>query len=96
MNNLKDFFHFSQTERRGIIALLIILFLLIISPLFFKYFKNDKPTDFSGFEKEIIAFENSRIIEKDSINSSQVILHQQKNIFYVFYINTNRHYLNIK
>ena len=79
MNNLKDFFHFSHTERRGIVSLLIILFLLIISPLFFKYFKDQKPTDFSAFDKEIIAFENSKVPQNDTIQSNQTFLHQQKN-----------------
>jgi len=89
MNSLKDFFHFSQTERRGIIALLIILFLLIISPLFFSYFKDDKPTDFSAFEKEIIAFENSRVIEKDSIHSGQTDLPNPKNKIIPFEFDPN-------
>ncbi|MCX6245369.1 MAG: helix-hairpin-helix domain-containing protein [Bacteroidetes bacterium] len=56
---IKDYFTFNRKEQRGIFVLLTILMLLVIgnevAPLVIKA----KPVDFSGFEKEIAAFEKA-------------------------------------
>ena len=70
MSRFKDYFTFNHAERRGIFALSIILFLIIISPFVFRYFYKDKPVDFSGFEKDIAAFEKTHAEDSDSLNKT--------------------------
>lgn len=50
---LKDYFSFTRKERFGIIAVVAVILLLIILPLFFSYFIKKEPTDTSQFAKEI-------------------------------------------
>lgn len=50
---LKDYFSFTRKERFGIIAVVAVIFLLIILPLFFPYFIKKEKTDSSQFAKEI-------------------------------------------
>lgn len=81
-NLLKEYFTYSKRERNGIFILLIIILLLIVAPFFIPYFIKEKPTDFSVFQKEIAAFEKSRI-QKDSvqIRQEQDTMDRSKNIF---------------
>ena len=50
---LKDYFSFTRKERLGIIAVVAVILLLIILPLFFPYFIKNEKTDASQFAKEI-------------------------------------------
>jgi competence protein ComEA len=59
LQKIKDYFSFNKGERNGIIILLIILILVILVPFLFPYFIKDDAPDFSGFKKEIDAFEKS-------------------------------------
>jgi len=53
----KDYFSFSKRERRGILAILLIIFLQIIFLLYLKYFPvKDPPQDFTAFKKEVDSF----------------------------------------
>lgn len=64
---IKDFFSFSKSERKGILLLLIIVIALMFIPRLFPLFRSHEKQDFSKFEKEIIAFEKQqkRIERKD-------------------------------
>lgn len=64
-NSFKEYFSFSDNERKGIIVLLVILVLLIAIWKVIPLLKNEKYADSSQFEKEIIDFENS-LIKSDS------------------------------
>ncbi len=64
----KDYFSFSKRERRGIFALLSIVFLQICFLIYLNYFPSKKPAeDFSAFEKEVDAF----YAENNSVDSSE-------------------------
>ena len=63
------YFYYTQTERKGVVAMLCILGALVIAPHFFYLFKEDKPTDFTDFENEIAAFKAS-LQEEDEENGS--------------------------
>jgi DNA uptake protein ComE-like DNA-binding protein len=51
-----SYFYYTQTERKGVVAMLVILGVLVILPQFFYLFKDNTPTDFTQFESEIAAF----------------------------------------
>ncbi|MEA3444356.1 MAG: helix-hairpin-helix domain-containing protein [Bacteroidota bacterium] len=55
----KDYFSFSKSERNGIIVLLVIISILIATKWYLKNYSSPNTYDFSSFENEIIAFENS-------------------------------------
>ena len=57
---VKDYFTFSKKERRGIFVLLVIIFLIIVVYIILPYLKKDQIVDFTGFEKDIEAFEESQ------------------------------------
>lgn len=68
--SIKDLFSFSKTERRGIIVLLFIILIQIIVLNSIEYFKNEKPIDFSEFEKEIDEFSKvSNVKDNQKLNS---------------------------
>ena len=50
---VKEYLTFSNREKRGVLALLILLVAFSIAPYFVSYFYKEKPIDFSVFEKEI-------------------------------------------
>jgi len=70
VSRFKDYFTFNHAERRGIFALSIILFMIILSPFVFRYLHKDKPVDFSGFEKDIATFEKTHTDDSDSLNKT--------------------------
>ena len=72
MSRFKDYFTFSHAERRGIFALSVILFMIILSPFVFRYLKKDKPVDFSGFEKDIAAFEKTHADDSESLSKIKI------------------------
>lgn len=53
---LKEYFIFSNRERRGLIVLLIIISILIAANILVNYQINKRPIDFSDFEKNIDAW----------------------------------------
>ena len=67
MNNLRNIFHFSTSERNGILVLLVILFFLIITPWVLDIVLVEEPLDYSEFEKDIVQNETSvsKIIKKN-------------------------------
>src|SRR5690349_6715407 len=52
---VKDYLSFSRSEKRGIIALLGVLILLIAAPRFLPFFISSPPTDFTSFRQQIAA-----------------------------------------
>lgn len=66
---LKDYFHFSQGEKNGIIVLLIILFILIILPYFTPLLIEPDLLNKDEFKEEIAAFNNS-LFKKEAPSSN--------------------------
>ena len=69
----RDYFTFNRRERNGVFVLLSIIILLILYLSFSNYFFQKEKTDFSEFEKEIIAFElqQKHLIDSLPIQSSR-------------------------
>lgn len=67
--NIKDYFSFTKSEKRGVIVLLTIIILFTISLYFIKYFRIIDQTDFSKFDEEISKFEKEMVQQRrqDSI-----------------------------
>jgi len=87
---IKYYFSFTKSERRGIFVLICLVFLLIATRIFiFPFLTTTQKNDFSSFEKEILAFEKySDSLEK--IKSS-------KNQFEKFdYNNSNKSFAELK
>ncbi len=59
LTQLKDYFHYTRTERNGLILLVMLLLLLVLIPRLYSWIKPVHHTDFSAFEKEIESFENN-------------------------------------
>ena len=58
-NFLKDYFYYSRSERNGVLVLAFLSVLLITFPLFFSFFKPKEKIDFSAFQQELAAFEQT-------------------------------------
>ena len=65
--NVKDYFSFTRGEKRGSVALLIIIIALIVANFSIDFFKSTQQTDFSHFENEINAFEKELNNRKNNI-----------------------------
>ncbi len=64
---LKDYFSFSRQERRGLFAVILIFFILVLTKLAIEYWpQNNSPTNFSKFNKEINDFLASKKADSDS------------------------------
>ena len=50
---INDYFSFTSKERKGIIIILVVIFLIVLAPLFFGFFIKDKNYSHKDFEKEI-------------------------------------------
>lgn len=87
--NYKDYFSFTQSEKKGIVFFLVIIFLLLLSfPLLYFLKAKEKP-DFSEFENAINAFEKSQQNEQSNANNNfKNENFQSKNIEY-FSFNPN-------
>ena len=70
---IKDYFTFNRKEQRGIFVLLTILLLLLIANEVAPLVIHPEPVDFSGFEKEIAAF------EKDVARADSIAEQEKKN-----------------
>ncbi|MCK4661941.1 MAG: helix-hairpin-helix domain-containing protein [Bacteroidales bacterium] len=70
---LREYFSFTNREKKGIIVLLIIIVILLILPNFIYLLKSNEKINFKEFEKEIEAFEKT-LNEKSSdiINNSTI------------------------
>jgi len=66
---IKDYFDFNRIERGGVVVLMSLLVVLILINIFLPYFFNEETMDASGFEKEIMAFEESQERISDSLSS---------------------------
>ncbi|MGI8893571.1 MAG: ComEA family DNA-binding protein [Bacteroidia bacterium] len=64
--DLKNYFSFSRRERRGIIALIILIILIFSGSYLLNYFDNKEEIDISEFEKEI----DKLISSKDNRDTS--------------------------
>ena len=73
IQQFKDYFSFSKSERGGILVLLFLLVILILFNILLPIFVPDEPMDFKEFEAEIIAFEKRQNQIHDSINRSYKI-----------------------
>ena len=60
---IKDYFSFSTSERRGVVVLLIIIFLILMINLALPKLISRQKTDFSEFENRISEFEKSKFIQ---------------------------------
>jgi len=65
--NIKDYFSFTQGEKRGVVFLLLIILLLIIAIPLTSLFEENQTIDFSEFEAAIAQFEK----ERDFITNSK-------------------------
>ena len=65
--NIKDYFSFTQGEKRGVIFLLAIIFLLIIAIPITTFFDKNEAVDFSAFEAAITQFEK----EQDALSNKK-------------------------
>ncbi|GAB4255989.1 MAG: helix-hairpin-helix domain-containing protein [Vicingaceae bacterium] len=72
MNNLKDYFYFTSSERKGIFVLVLIIIGLIVFRFIYKPFNNFKP-DYTDFEKQIKSFE-AALKEKNNPPKNQSTL----------------------
>lgn len=68
---LKEYFHFSKKDRRGIIALAVLIFLVILLVFIVDGFQLNAESDFSEFKKALQAWEeeNSTEIQQHSLFS---------------------------
>ncbi len=58
---LRDLFHFTRDERRGVVVLLVLCVFFAILPNFIPLFFKKKKTDFTAYKAEIAEFKNSLI-----------------------------------
>lgn len=66
-NFLKEYFAFTRSERKGIIVLVSVIFILtVVWKLIYLGYYNNKPADFSSFEKDIKDFKKG-FIKADSL-----------------------------
>ncbi len=63
--NIKDYFSFTKSEKRGVIVLLIILLLILFSFPFVDYLKQQNTPDFTEYENAILAFEKALEEQKE-------------------------------
>jgi competence protein ComEA len=56
---LKDYLTFTRSEKRGIIALVCILAMLIILPYLTPLFKENRKTDFTAFMEQVRAIQQN-------------------------------------
>lgn len=59
LNSIKDFFHYTRSERNGLLVLIALLLLLAIIPTIYNTLKVQGTSDFSEFEREIALFQNN-------------------------------------
>jgi len=86
--NLKDYFHFSKSEKHGALFLLIIILILIIFPYFYDFYSNDKIAENQDFEKEIQLFAQSiQVTEKPEFKNrlDQYIIERYDSINLFFF-----------
>lgn len=50
---MNDYFSFTNKERKGVILIVVIIFLIFLSPLFFRFFTKEKEFSHEQFENEI-------------------------------------------
>lgn len=74
LNPFKDFFHYSRSERRGTVVLLIIIGVLIAWYFVRGFFADSSKTDFSLYNEEIAAFHNQSKIKANKKDSIQYFL----------------------
>ncbi len=65
---LRDLFHFTRDERRGVVVLLILCVIFAILPKFIPLFMKKERVDFTAYKTEITAFRNS-FVELDEEGS---------------------------
>ena len=54
---IKEYFNYSKREFKGLVVLVALILIVFIWPIFAKYFKSDKVTDFELFKSQISQFE---------------------------------------
>ena len=70
--DLKNYFSFSKRERRGIIALVVLIIVFFAIAYSVKFINSKEETDISQFEKEIDALISSSKEQKESIDDLTV------------------------
>lgn len=50
---MNDYFSFTNKERKGVMLIVVLIFLILLSPLFFKFFTTEKKYSHQEFENEI-------------------------------------------
>jgi len=82
---LKDYFSFTRKERFGIIAVVTIILLLIILPMFFPYFIKKETTDTVQFAREIAQL-------RLDTSSKKVYVNKHSDEYYNDYTPSNQKY----
>ncbi|MBI4648996.1 MAG: helix-hairpin-helix domain-containing protein [Bacteroidia bacterium] len=73
LDNLKEYFSFSKSERNGAIVLVFVIVILFTATQIINGKKNNKPVNYSSFEKEIDRFQ-TMLVTKDTVieNNNQL------------------------
>lgn len=69
LKTIRELFYFTQRERRGIIALLCLIFILLAVHIALPYFIENKPLDTSKWENEVnqyLAQQNKKEVQSDT------------------------------
>ena len=81
---LEKYFTFSQTERNGIVALVLLSFAVLIAPRVYYYFKPVVHADNSKYKQEIEAFERgdkiSDEVEDSVTNKDSAVVNQDSSV----------------
>ncbi|MCF8373603.1 MAG: helix-hairpin-helix domain-containing protein [Bacteroidales bacterium] len=75
----KDYFSFSKSEQIRISTLLVVIVVIICGRWYLANYSQPRATNFSSFEKEVIAFENS--LEKIETKPSGKKLYAEKSLY---------------
>jgi len=66
-DQIKGYFTFNRTEQRGIVVLLVLIFIVILIYILLPYLSTEEIPDYSQFKKEIAEFEASQMKAKEDL-----------------------------
>ncbi|HCT30968.1 MAG TPA: hypothetical protein DIW31_09605 [Bacteroidales bacterium] len=89
LNETKEYFTFSRSERRGILVLIFLIIVLILAPYFYSSFITNVPTDNSEFKAKVDSFFSTLVVRADdnasnrikSIEEDEVVLSKENKYF---------------
>ncbi|MEM7105527.1 MAG: helix-hairpin-helix domain-containing protein [Bacteroidota bacterium] len=79
---IKAYFHFSKSEQRGIIILMVLIVFFLVLPRMYKaFFYKERIVDYTEFETEILAFKKGKQRNLDSVEAAKPDWQQTKKAF---------------